>query len=179
MDCNWIESYSIQTRDSSSGDPWHTGIYLARLTESAGQKQAYIIFVVRDDSHRPDVLFQLPVTTYQAYNFWGGKSLYKWGSGSAPPWGSTSGTAATKVSFNRPYAISTNPAAAFGNGAGEFLANVQPVAQGYPISSAGWDYNMVRWLEKEQYDVGYVTNIDTHTVVCAVAERQHVHVQWP
>jgi len=47
-------------------------------------------------------------------------------------------------------------------GAGEFLTNLQPVAQGYPISSAGWDYNLVRWLEKEGYDVTYITNIDAH-----------------
>jgi hypothetical protein len=171
-DCNWIQSYRLSTRDPTTGDPWPTGVYLARLTESTGGKQAFIIFVLRDDSHRPDVLFQLPVTTYQAYNFWGGRSLYGWGSGDALPWGSTGGTAATKVSFNRPYAISTNTAAAYGNGAGDYLTNVQPVAQGYPISSAGWDYNMVRWLEKAQYDVGYITNIDTHRSAATVQNTQ-------
>jgi hypothetical protein len=46
-------------------------------------------------------------------------------------------------------------------GAGEFLCNVQPVSTGYPISSAGWDYNLVRWLEREGYYVTYVTNVDT------------------
>ena len=172
VDANWTASYVLQTRDAASGAPWSTGVYLARLTESAAGKQSYIIFVVRDDAQKPDILFQLPVTTYQAYNFWGGKSLYGWGSGSALPWGSTSGTAATKVSFNRPYAGSTNPAAAYGIGAGEFLTNVQPVAQGYPISSAGWDYNMVRWLEKEQYNVGYITSIDTGRSASRVANTK-------
>jgi hypothetical protein len=38
---------------------------------------------------------------------------------------------------------------------------VQPVSTGYPISSAGWDYNLVRWLEREGYDVTYVSNPDT------------------
>ncbi len=161
VDCNWVESFALETRDSVTGEPWRTGIYLARLTESKSNKQAYIIFVVRDDAQRPDILFQLPVTTYQAYNFWGGKSLYNWGSGSTLPWASSNGTPATKVSFNRPYAASPNQNAAYGNGAGEFLTNVQPTPQ-YPISAAGWDYNMVRWLEKEKYDVGYITNIDTH-----------------
>lgn len=47
-------------------------------------------------------------------------------------------------------------------GAGEFLCNVQPVSTGYPISSAGWDYNLVRWLEREGYYVTYVTNVDAH-----------------
>jgi hypothetical protein len=68
------------------------------------------------------------------------------------------------VSYNRPYAASTNPAAALGMGAGEFLCNVQPVTSGYPISSAGWDYNMIRWLEREGYYVTYVTNVDSHRV---------------
>ena len=86
----------------------------------------------------------------------------QWGSGDALPWGSTAGRAAVRMSFNRPYAASTNPAAAFGMGAGEFLCNVQPVNEGYPISSAGWDYNLVRWLEREGYYVTYVTNVDTH-----------------
>lgn len=69
VDCNWVESYALETRDSITGEPWSTGVYLARLTESKSNKEAYIIFVVRDDAHRPDILFQLPVTTYQAYNF--------------------------------------------------------------------------------------------------------------
>jgi hypothetical protein len=46
-------------------------------------------------------------------------------------------------------------------GAGEFLCNVQPVSTGYPISSAGWDYNFVRWLEREGYCLTYITNVDT------------------
>ena len=77
------------------------------------------------------------------------------------PVGFDLGPAAVKVSFNRPYAASTNPAASFGMGAGEFLCNVQPVSTGYPISSAGWDYNLVRWLEREGYYVTYVRNVDT------------------
>jgi hypothetical protein len=165
VDNNWVESYALETRDGSSGEAWATGIYLARLTESDAGKQSYILFVVRDDSRQPDILYQLPVTTYQAYNYWGGRSLYDWGSGSAEPWGSQAGRAADKVSFNRPYATSIaagfNSAAAVGAGAGEFLTNVQR-APTYPISSAGWDYNLVRWLERVGYDVGYITNLDTH-----------------
>jgi N,N-dimethylformamidase beta subunit-like, C-terminal len=158
VDCNWPVSYTLAT-----GSSWASGVYLARLTASDSGKQSYIIFVVRDDVGTHDILFQLPVTTYQAYNYWGSKSLYDWGSGPATPWGSTEGPPAVKVSFNRPYAASTSPSAASGVGAGEFLTNVQPVANGYPISAAGWDYNMVRWLEREGYDVAYATSIDTHT----------------
>ena len=46
---------------------------------------------------------------------------------------------------------------------GEFFTNIQPVTTHFfPISSAAWDYNMLRWLEKNGYGLGYVTNIDTH-----------------
>ena len=157
VDCAWLNPFTLVT-----GRDWTTGVYLAKLTEKASGKQSYIIFVVRNDEAASDFIFQVPVTTYQAYNYWGGKSAYDWGSGDQLPWGSSKGRHAVKVSFNRPYAASTNPAAATGVGAGEFLTNVQPVAAGYPISSAGWDYNLVRWLEKEGYDATYTTDIDTH-----------------
>jgi hypothetical protein len=163
IDCDWLNPLTLVT-----GSDWTAGIYLAKLTEKASSKQSYIIFIVRNDENYSDFIFQVPVTTYQAYNYWGGKSAYGWGSGDRLPWGSSKGKQAVKVSFSRPYAASTNPAAAAGVGAGEFLANVQPVVgslnpRKYPISSAGWDYNLVRWLEKEGYDITYTTNIDTHT----------------
>lgn len=157
VDCDWQSPVTFVV-----GADWRSGVYLAKLEEGVGHCQSYVIFVVRDDNDDADVVFQLPVNTYQAYNFWGGRSAYGWGSGAGLPWGSTAGSAAVLISFNRPYAASTNRAAAMGMGAGEFLSNVQPVATGYPISSAGWDYNLVRWLEREGYYPTYVTNVDTH-----------------
>lgn len=158
VECDWSVSYELQTTTE-----WCTGVYVAKLEESETQKQSYIIFVLRDDNASPDILFQLPMTTYQAYNYWGGKNLYESGSGSDTHWGSISGKPATKLSFNRPYAASNNPKAAFGMGAGDFFTNTRPVTtHNYPISSAGWDYNMVRWLEKNGYDIGYSTSLDTH-----------------
>ena len=164
--CRWTDPYMVQTSES-----WTTGVYLVRMTEMLNHTQSYGIFVVRDDgrasvSTPPDVIFQLPVNTYQAYNFWGGKSLYSWGSGGHDnlPWGYRSRQrGAVKVSFDRPYAASNNPDAAYGNGAGEYLTNIQPI-HSYPISSsAGWNYNMVRWLERNGIDTSYVTNVDIHT----------------
>ena len=123
--CNWPESYAIAIPED-----WVSGFYLAKLTSRPSENQGYIIFVVRDD-RRAGLLFQSSVTTDQAYNNWGGKSLYRHNS---------SGTWAQKVSFDRPYSTDTGP--------GGFLFR--------------WEYNMVRWLERESYDVTYVTNIDTH-----------------
>lgn len=161
IECNWIDPYVLQIPNNTS-DPtdWASGFYLAKLTGSSG-KQSYIIFVVRDDTRSSDYLFQSSVTTYQAYNNWGGKSLYEWNS--------NDNKAASKVSFNRPYAfnypISNAPIygpsnGASGAGAGEFLTTAHPLSVNK--YSAGWEYNLVRFLEREGYDVTYCTNIDTH-----------------
>jgi hypothetical protein len=106
---------------------WASGGYLAKLTTDAG-KGAYIFFVVRQDARNSRFLFQVPVNTYQAYNYWGGRSLYP---GALSP--------AVKVSLNRPYDD--------GDGAGLFLA---------------YEYPMVRYLEREGYDVMYTTDLDVH-----------------
>src|SRR5439155_18298766 len=98
-------------------------------------KQSYIISAVRDDQRGADLLAQMSFSTYQAYNSWGGKSLY--------PSLSISNKSAAKVSFNRPYLTS---GASISRGSGEFLA-----ARSIP----GWECNMVRWLEREGYDVSY------------------------
>src|SRR5690348_6729637 len=147
IECDWTDPYVLTTANPADPTDWLSGIYLAKLT-TAGGKQSYIIFVVREEERASEYLFQSSVTTFQAYNNWGGKSLYQFNS---------VGRLARKVSFNRPYAPSENPIAAFGSGAGEFLTNNSP---GDRISSAGWEYNLVRWLEREGYDVTYSTNID-------------------
>jgi PKD repeat protein len=158
VECRWTNGYVVSVPNTAT-DPtdWASGVYLAKLTAGTSGKQSYIMFVVRDDARASTLLFQQSVTTYQAYNNWGGKSLYNWNSTSSVP--------ARKVSFNRPYAVSPNPAAAYGVGAGEFITNVQPGPEAYfGISSAGWEYNMVRFLEREGYDATYNTNVDTHAL---------------
>jgi hypothetical protein len=158
IECHWSNSYTLTVPQT-----WTSGVFLARLTGKSSGKQSFIIFVVRDDVRTSDLLFESSVTTFQAYNFWpggnNGKSLYDW----AP------GGRAWKVSFNRPYVLGysftpgTAEGAATGVGAGEYITNVQPgPSTGYPISAAGWEYNMVRWLERNGYDVTYATNIDVH-----------------
>lgn len=150
VDCAWTRPFVLGTDLD-----WTSGIFLARLTASDSGAQSYILFVVRDDLRAADLLVQLPVATYQAYNTWGGKSLYHWGSSDKQR--------ASKVSFNRPYAMNAqNPAAAFGMGAGELLTNLQPHGAHYPVSNAAWDVNMLRWLEREGFDATYCTNLDTH-----------------
>lgn len=90
-ECAWTNPYVLNIPNSSS-DPsdWASGVYLAKLTASDSGKQRYIIFAVRDDARASDYFFPTSVLTDQAYNNWGGKSLYSFNS---------SGGAARKVSF--------------------------------------------------------------------------------
>jgi uncharacterized protein (TIGR03437 family) len=130
LECDWTDPYVLSIPDHL-GDSmdWTSGVYLAKLTASTSRKQNYIQFVVRDDDRISDYLLQSSVFTHQAYNVWGGSSLYTIADGRKT---------AYAVSFNRPYA---------GAPAGDFLA---------------FEYNMVRFLEREGYDVTYCTDIDTH-----------------
>ncbi len=91
IECDWQNPYVLHIPASVDPKDWPSGIYVAKLTASPSGKQSYIPFVVRDDSRASDLLFQCSVNTYQAYNDWGGRSLY-------------TDPRAHRVSFNRPYA---------------------------------------------------------------------------
>lgn len=153
IECDWTDPYVLTMDDPNDPTKWVSGVYLAKLTAGTSGRQSYIVFVVREDARPSEYLFQASVTTYQAYNNWGGKSLYAFNSADGRP--------AHRVSFNRPYAISPNPLATSGNGAGDFLTT-NSVPPTDPASPAGWECNMVRWLEREGYDVTYSTSLDTH-----------------
>ncbi|WP_338134651.1 N,N-dimethylformamidase beta subunit family domain-containing protein [Staphylospora marina] len=73
---------------------WPTGCYLVKLVDQDG-REAYIFFVVRQQVPAGDLAVLLSTNTYQAYNNWGGKSLYGYNS--------TRGVQAHQVSLNRPY----------------------------------------------------------------------------
>ena len=144
-ECKWTAPYTI-TVPNSPNDPtdWASGVYLAKLTAASGL-QRYIIFTVRDDARSSDYLVQQSVNTWQAYNRWGGQSLYAWNSDDNAP--------AYKVSFNRPYFIN--------HGTGDFLGN----------QFGGWEINMLRFLEREGYDITYSTDVDLHEQGLALLAR--------
>src|SRR5437667_3562971 len=141
IECHWTPGYTLATQAS-----WTSGIYLA-LLKNAQAYQNYIVFAVRDDSRIAALLYQQPVTTYQAYNDYPydnttGKSLYPFNSYGATT--VTGGKNAAKVSFDRPY---------LGDGTG--------VDWGQSVFS--WEISFIRWMEKSGYDVAYSTDVDTHT----------------
>lgn len=115
---------------------WVSGVYIIKLL--AGKYLRYISFVVRNDASHSAILFQTSVLTYEAYNAWGGYSLY-----------TSPGTNKTSIFKNRAYIVSFDRPflAQRGGGLGEF-----------PLYN---EYNMLRWLERSGYDVSYSTDIDT------------------
>lgn len=126
VECAWATAITL-TVDAS----WLSGYYLVKLITDDGF-ESHVPFVVRETGRRAPLLVQANVTCWQAYNLWGGTSLYA----NQLPDPRTFGAArAYQVSFDRPYTID-------------------------PDVGALVEHSMVRWLEKQGYDVAYVTNID-------------------
>ena len=124
VECNWTDTFSFQV-----GEDWVSGVYLVKVKRADGYKR-FAPFVVRD-TRAAEILFQPAFLTYQAYNTWGGESLYTDDSGTMP------NRRAYAVSFNRPYKDD--------EGAGQLLR---------------WEYPFLRFLEEQGYDVTYSTNLD-------------------
>lgn len=130
---NWRPSFTLTIPAD-----WTTGVYMARF-EAEPDAYNFTTFVVRDDAGAQDLVVQIPVTTYQAYNNYGGKSVYDSSSGACTV--SESGSPrAVAVTFDRPYANTFDDP-------NNFLRN---------------DHLWVQWLESQGYSVDYVTNIDVH-----------------
>ena len=106
-----------------------SGVYIAKLTTSRGA-QSDCLFVVRARRPAP-LLVEIPTATYEAYNAWGGDSLYPGGSKIVGATGTSQGV---EVSYDRPYESQT--------GAGQFF--IREVA-------------IVRFLERYGYPVSYTT----------------------
>jgi len=83
----WQDSMTIRT------DGWADGFYLIKLVARSGW-QAHVPYVVRSRSAAGRVVLMAPMITWQAYNDWGGYSLYEGPDGSRRAWA---------VGFDRPY----------------------------------------------------------------------------
>ncbi len=152
VECNWKEGFSFEIPKD-----WVSGVYLGKLTTQPGGGQfldrgiigeAYVVFIVRDD-RKADLIFQCSDMTWLSYNRWPQwRSLYDLGDN---PWGSSNRRVGYDVSFDKPYALFWNGFPSgfnpLTNGSGEFLMTEFPLAF---------------WLEKEGYDVTYISNVDTH-----------------
>ena len=130
LDCgNWSESASWVIPSNAV-----SGLYIAKLERTGGGSN-HIVFIVRDDASTSNLYFQIPDATWQAYNGYGGTSMYdgttSWPSGHA-----------VKVSYNRPFFPYNS------------LFNTDGREADWYMNS---EYPMIRWLERNGYDVTYTS----------------------
>ncbi|QHT68180.1 hypothetical protein GXP67_16790 [Rhodocytophaga rosea] len=142
---NLRESVWQRSHSFTIPSEWVSGVYLGKLTENNTGYQAYIVFVVKD-KRKADFMFQVSDLTWQAYNRWPAwRSLYDFQDNI---WNTSGGNI---LSFDRPYTFYYNGLPSnlnlYTNGSGEFLL---------------WEFPLAFWMEREGYDVTYVSNLDTH-----------------
>ena len=129
LDCgNWAVSASWQVPANAT-----SGLYFAHLLRNDTGGDSHVFFVVRNDAGASNILYQASDLTWQAYNDYGGHSLYGDASEFNLP------VRGLKVSYNRPSDTRNFEAATF-------LFNAE--------------YPMIRWLEANGYDVSYFTGVD-------------------
>jgi sugar lactone lactonase YvrE len=136
VECRWASAFKVEL-----GADWVTGYYLFKLTSAAGF-QSYVPLIVREGADRTPILIQASVNTWQAYNHWGGTSLYRNTDASS----AFKGSRATRVSFDRPYEATA------------------------PLFFK--ELPLVRWLEHRGYDASYTTNTDLEADNHALQDRR-------
>jgi hypothetical protein len=138
IECNWSPSLTVKVDKT-----WPPGVYLLKLVGTSNEQQ-YVPLCVRDDASKAAIVIQQSVTTWQAYNRWGGYSLYDGNTGSQLSFTHAGGDyddRARIVSFDRPYDHD------WASGAADLVGNEFPVI-----------YN----AEKLGLDVTYWTDVDLH-----------------
>jgi len=136
-DCSkWSVSTTITTTSV-----WPTGVYIVKLVRGDDGAENMILFVVRDDSRAAPLFYGVPFSTYEAYNNYGGKSLYGYNSSGSRT--VAAGPQAVKVSFDRPFEQARTAA-----------------TSDFHDWYTRTDYETVYWLESSGYDVGYQSNTD-------------------
>jgi hypothetical protein len=124
VECRWRPSLSFPIPTGLT-----SGVYVVKMTSDTGAASE-AMFVIESPEPRP-LLVQLSTATYEAYNAWGGNSLYPGGQ----PVGVTGTTQGVEVSLDRPYKTVT--------GAGQLFSR---------------DLATIQFVEREGYDASYTTN---------------------
>jgi hypothetical protein len=138
IDCgNW--SVSAQWTVPSNAV---SGLYIAHLVRddgSAAGEDSQIPFVVRNDASHSAIVDEISDASWEAYNTYGGNSLYQC-TVACPPGNPLAYKAAYAVSYNRPFTFTDD-----GGVASPYYA----------------EYPMIRFLEANGYDVSYIAESDS------------------
>jgi hypothetical protein len=98
IDCgNWSTSFTWTVPSGSV-----SGLYAAHLVRNDNGAGSLVPFVVRDETSHSDIVVQTSDETWQAYNSYGGNSLYTCAV-ACPPGNPQTYKGAFKVSYNRPF----------------------------------------------------------------------------
>ena len=117
-----------------------------------------IPFVVRDDAAPPTCSCRTSDATWQAYNAYGGNSLYSC-TVACPPGSPNAYKGAFSVSYNRP-----------------FDGTVQDSGRSYLFYA---EYQMIRFIERNGYDVSYTSQADADANAARAAQPQGHRLQRP
>src|SRR4051794_5768981 len=136
IDCgNWAVSASWTVPSDSV-----SGVYIAKLVRDDTGGASQIPFVVRDDSSSSQMLLRTSDSTWQAYNKYGGNSLYSCTS-PCPPGNPNGYKGAFSVSYNRPCEGTITQ----DNGRSFLLCA---------------EYQLIRFVERNGYDASYMSQAD-------------------
>jgi hypothetical protein len=132
--CGWPAATTVVV---PAGSP--SGLYVLHVA-SLGGLTAEIPFVVIPEApgSQTEILCSIPSATYEAYNWWGGRSLYGHGGAGGLNW---SDPRAYRVSPMRPYLGPDD--------------HVQPKLQ-------YWEMPFIRWLERNGVVVDFCTSNELH-----------------
>ena len=124
----WRESAAFRV-----GAEWPSGFYLVRLDLDGGAGTSYASFVVRDAQPGP-IAVVLSTNTWQAYNTWGGVSLYR--------------------------DLRERGAARWRReDVAHVVTSLRPYVQGYGAGDVfRYDLPLMQWLERSGYPVSYLTD---------------------
>ncbi|MEI6748394.1 MAG: DUF4082 domain-containing protein, partial [Bacteroidota bacterium] len=126
-----------------------SGLYIVKLTRADNNGSSHMVFIVRDDAGSAPILFKTSDATWQAYNRYRLHSLY------VGP--TTTYSHAVKVSYNRPFY--TRDGMGGGNGTKDWLFNAE--------------YPMIRWLERNGYNISYTTDLDMDRDQTIITPSKH------
>lgn len=140
-----------------------SGIYFGKVIREDTGGASLIYFIVRDDDGGSDMVFKTADATWQAYNDWGGNSLYVGSSNINPK--TSFYPRAVAVSYNRPLSLR--------DGYGGLGSFNDPMHAEYP---------MIRFLEQNGYNISYTTDVDAdrrgaelleHKIVLSVGHDEY------
>src|SRR5258708_2894161 len=132
-----------------------SGVYFAHIYTAGKTHENQIPFVVTDNASHSAIVFMTSDETWQAYNDWGGYSVYM-GNATGSPWccSNLDPGRAVQVSYNRPFATRFDT----------------PNGQDFFFYA---EFPMIQFLEKNGYDASYVSQVDVAQSGAASMLEQH------